>query len=265
MNMMSTEVDLGLTPTLEKYVTDLRNINDDRLRYQQLLYLASKCEGMSDQLKVEQNKVPGCLSTVYVHATVSDGGKVFFVGDSDALLTKGLVALLVNGLSGCTPEQIQNVKPEFIQHAGIGNSLTPGRNNGFLNMLKLMKAKALLLSSSSGSSSSSNQSSSTSTTATTTTPGGKIFKSIQTKLSLLKPSILEVVDESSKHAGHAGVAGSSGETHFNVKIVAACFEGLSAVQRHKMVYMLLSAEMSGGVHALSISAKTPTESTSSSS
>lgn len=248
--MQSTAVDLGLTPTLEKYVTDLRNINDDRLRYQQLLYLASKCEGMNDQLKIDQNKVPGCLSTVYVHANQTDG-KIFFVGDSDALLTKGLVALLVNGLSGCTSEQIQNVKPEFIQHAGIGNSLTPGRNNGFLNMLKLMKTKARELSVNTQTSSSEGSSSSVG--------GGKIYKSIQSKLSLLKPTSLEVVDESSKHAGHAGVAGSSGETHFNVKIVAACFEGLSAVQRHKMVYTLLSAEMNGGVHALSISAKTPAE------
>ena len=79
---------------------------------------------------------------------------------------------------------------------------------------------------------------------------------------MLKPISLIIEDESYKHAGHAGMSGVStgGETHFNVKVVAACFAGLSLVQRHKMIYTLLGSEMgAGGVHALSISAKTPEE------
>jgi len=137
---------LGLTPTLEKYSKALNSVRDDKLRYQQLLFLASKCKPMPEEYKVPENKVPGCLSTVHIHATEKDG-KIFYLGDSDAQLTKGLVALLVEGLSGHTQAEIENVKPEFIQYAGVGSSLTPGRNNGFLNMMKVMKDKARNLSS----------------------------------------------------------------------------------------------------------------------
>ena len=135
---------LGLTPILEGYVKGLRNVPDDKLRYQQLFFLASKCKPMDAALKTDENKVPGCLSTVHIHATREDD-KIFFVGDSDAQMTKGLVAMLVNGLSGHTNAEIQQVQPEFIKYAGIGSTLTPGRNNGFLNMMKVMKDKAQAL------------------------------------------------------------------------------------------------------------------------
>ena len=191
--------------------------------------------------------MPGCLSTVHVHATRDEQDKISFVGDSDAQLTKGLVALLVNGLSGHTAEEIIAVDPGFINYAGIATSLTPGRNSGFLNMLRLMKEKARLLAA---------------PVAPVASPAGSggVRASILQKLSMLQPQQLEVEDDSAEHSGHAGVAGATGgETHFTVKVVASCFEGLSLVQRHRMVYTLLAREIAGGVHALSIVAKTPNE------
>jgi Fe-S metabolism associated domain len=71
--------ELSLPSALESMITTLRNVPDDKLRYQQLLFLATKCPAMPAELKVAQNKVPGCLSTVHVHATMSEG-KVFYVG-----------------------------------------------------------------------------------------------------------------------------------------------------------------------------------------
>ena len=258
-----TDNTYNLPPKLLSYVIDLKNVNDDRMRYQQLLFLASQCEKLDQSLKIDDNKVQGCLSTVHVHATYNnDNNKIFYKGDSDAQLTKGLVALLVNGLSDCTNEEIQAVKPEFIQYAGIANSLTPGRNNGFLNMLRLMKIKAKQLQYERTSSSSTATSTTSSSSTSTGKNGGRIYNAILTKLSMLKPILLEIEDESYKHAGHADMNGVStgGETHFNVKVIAACFSGLSLVQRHKMIYTLLGSEMgTGGVHALSISAKTPEE------
>lgn len=257
---------------------------------------------MDDSLKVAENKVPGCLSTVHVHASLQPDGTIIYQGDADSMLTKGLVSMLVNGLTGHTSEEIQSVQPEFIQYAGVAKSLTPGRNNGFLNMLNLMKIKANQLSPVNSSLISANsklsatseitpesEQKSTDTTATSVTDSsttksdesssssssvitgngsGPVYESIIKKLSMLQPKYLNVEDDSHKHAGHAGIAGmtasaggggGNGETHFNVAIVADCFNGLSRVQRHQMVYTLLAQELKEGVHALSISAKTPDE------
>ena len=75
----------------------------------------------------------------------------------------------------------------------------------------------------------------------------------------LSPASLEVTDESHKHAGHAG-ARPGGETHFRVKVVSAGFEGKRQVERHRMVYDLLAAEIANGVHALAMTTLTPEES-----
>ncbi|GAB5355715.1 hypothetical protein AAMO2058_000229300 [Amorphochlora amoebiformis] len=134
---------LNLPPNLEKEVLRLKMAPDNTLRHQQLLFYAKEAQPLNPLYCKPENKVPGCLSTVWVVAQKTDDGKVIFQGDSDALLTKGLVTFLIRGLSGYTPEQIAAVKPEFIKEAGITQSLTPGRNNGFLNMLNTMKKKAV--------------------------------------------------------------------------------------------------------------------------
>ena len=95
--------DLHLTPQLETMTKALGSIPDEKTRYKQLLFMANKLEPMDPNLMVAENKVPGCLSTVYIDyytetRTNSNGEEetiLNFVGDSDGLLTKGLVALLV--------------------------------------------------------------------------------------------------------------------------------------------------------------------------
>jgi stress-induced morphogen len=89
---------------------------------------------------------------------------------------------------------------------------------------------------------------------------GSRGKRIKEKLEReLSPVAIEVEDISYQHAGHAGVRGSDGETHFNVKVVSEEFEGKSLVKRHRLVYGLLQEELQSGLHALSIVAKTPSE------
>ncbi|EES05477.1 hypothetical protein BDA96_04G240200 [Sorghum bicolor] len=77
--------------------------------------------------------------------------------------------------------------------------------------------------------------------------------------SVLEASALDIEDVSYQHAGHAAVKDNANETHFNVKVVSPKFEGQSLVKRHRMVYDLLRDELSSGLHAVSIVAKTPKE------
>jgi sulfur transfer protein SufE/stress-induced morphogen len=243
--------DLGLTPELRKLTNAFESIGDDKLRYKQLLYMANQLPPMDESLKLPENQVPGCLSTVHVHATLDKNGKVHFVGDSDGLLTKGLVSLLIRGLNGNTPADIQPVDPKFIEVAGISASLTPGRNNGFLNMLAVMKKKALELTESASAAPSDE------TTSDQSSSGGSKYDAIVEALQKLQPVKLELVDNSHKHAGHTG-APEGGESHFDLYIVSDAFEGLNLVKRHKLVYMMLG-EIMPTIHALQIQAKTPAE------
>ena len=267
--------DLGLTPELQKMTTAFAAIGDDKLRYKQLLYMANQLDPMDDALKIPEHKVIGCLSNVYIHATTKvmdddDDDKIAiqFTGDSDGLLTKGLVALLVRGLSGCTAEEIQLVNPRFIQTAGIQSSLTPGRNNGFLNMLAQMKQQALELASSSSESTSTESSSSSQAVNGETAPPESLsisddrpmYTAMIQALQKLQPTQLELKDVSYQHAGHAGSKGfDDGESHFELTIVSQAFEGLKLVKRHQLIYLLLG-DIMPRIHALQITAaQTPSE------
>ena len=75
----------------------------------------------------------------------------------------------------------------------------------------------------------------------------------------LQPTHLVLVDESDQHRGHAGVHGDRSETHFRLEVVSAAFEGQTRVRRHRVIYELLDEEIRDGVHALSLSLKTPEE------
>ena len=101
---------------------------------------------MADDLQTEDRKVQGCVSQVFVDAQL-EGEVLRWQGASDALITKGLLALLIQGLDGLTPAQVIAVDPAFIAATGLQASLTPSRANGFLNILRKMQAQASRLNS----------------------------------------------------------------------------------------------------------------------
>ncbi|NES24343.1 MAG: SufE family protein [Symploca sp. SIO3E6] len=131
-----------LPDSLARIVDRFKRRQDPKQRYAQLLWYAKKLKEMPEAGKIPDNKVPGCVSQVFITANLEDG-KVWYQGDSDAQLVKGLVALLIEGLNGLTPDEIVEITPDFIQETGLNVSLTPSRANGFHNIFQTMKKKAL--------------------------------------------------------------------------------------------------------------------------
>ena len=126
---------------LDTMVGRLKNSPDPRRRYEYVLWLAKKLPTLDESLQTNDIKVKGCVSQVYVRGELQEG-RLQWQGDSDALITKGLLAMLIQGLNNLTPEEVMAVDPSFIEATGLNASLTPSRANGFLNILLTMKSQA---------------------------------------------------------------------------------------------------------------------------
>ena len=130
------------SPALDRIVERLGSSSDPRRRYEYVLWLAKKLAPFPNHLRQEEFKVKGCVSQVYVVGELKDG-KLHWQGDSDAQITKGLLALLMEGLEGLRPAEVTAIDPAFLTATGLQASLTPSRANGFLNILRMMQAQAL--------------------------------------------------------------------------------------------------------------------------
>ena len=126
---------------LDSMVDRLKSTQDPRKRYEFVIWLGKKLTPMPPELQSKELKVKGCMSEVYVLGELVQG-QIQWQGYSDALITKGLLALLIQGLNGLTPEQVLAVDQSFIAETGLQASLTPSRANGFLNILLSMKSQA---------------------------------------------------------------------------------------------------------------------------
>jgi cysteine desulfuration protein SufE len=132
------------SPALDRIIERLATTADPKRRYEYVLWLAKKLEPLPEDLRQEPFKVKGCVSQVYVVGSLRDG-LLHWQGDSDAAITKGLLALLIEGLEGLEPAQAAAIDPAFLARTGLQASLTPSRANGFLNILRLMQAQASAL------------------------------------------------------------------------------------------------------------------------
>ncbi|MBR4590380.1 MAG: SufE family protein [Bacteroidaceae bacterium] len=111
-------------------------------KYQLLIDLGNEQKPLDEQYKTEKNLIDGCQSRVWLQADLIDG-KVHFQAESDALIVKGIVALLISVLSDHTPDEILNANLHFIEDIGLTEHLSPTRSNGLLAMLKQMKLYAM--------------------------------------------------------------------------------------------------------------------------
>ena len=126
---------------LNNLVDKLKNSEDPKRKYEYILWLGKKLEEPDSNILVPENKVKGCVSEVFVKASIHEG-KLYWQGYSDALITKGLLAFLINGLNELTPKEVVKINKKFLEETGLKASLTPSRSNGFLNILLKMQSQA---------------------------------------------------------------------------------------------------------------------------
>lgn len=111
-------------------------------KYALLIDLGNSQESLDEQYKTPENLIEGCQSRVWLHADYHDG-KVYFHAESDAIIVKGIVSLLIQVLSGHTPDEILNADLYFIEKIGLKEHLSPTRSNGLVAMVKQMNMYAL--------------------------------------------------------------------------------------------------------------------------
>jgi cysteine desulfuration protein SufE len=112
-------------------------------RYKELIHLGRELGPYPEDKRDEKYKIKGCQSQVWLYPEFKDG-RVYFLADSDALLVKGIVGLLVNVYSDATPDEILTTKPEFLKEVGITEHLSMNRSNGLAAMMKQMQMYALV-------------------------------------------------------------------------------------------------------------------------
>jgi cysteine desulfuration protein SufE len=128
---------------VEKEIINEFCVFDDWMdKYNYLIELSNELPEIDAKLKNNDNLIRGCQSRVWLNADYHDG-KVVFTADSDAIITKGIVALLIRVLSNRTPQEIMNAKLDFIESIGLRQNLSPTRANGLLSMIKQMRLYAM--------------------------------------------------------------------------------------------------------------------------
>jgi cysteine desulfuration protein SufE len=122
----------------QKLIEDFNVLGDWMDRYDYLIDMGRALPPLDDKHKIDENKIAGCQSDVWLHAYTSDG-KIYFEADAGAIITKGLISLLINVYSGQPLQEVADAEMEFIEQIGLKDQLTPTRSNGLMSMLKQIK------------------------------------------------------------------------------------------------------------------------------
>lgn len=122
----------------DEVIEDFAFFTDWMEKYEHIIQLGKELPLIKEEYKKDELLIKGCQSQVWLHAELVDN-KIIFTADSDAIITKGLVSLMVKVLSGHSPEQIASADLYFIEKIGLQEHLSPTRANGFLSMVKQMK------------------------------------------------------------------------------------------------------------------------------
>ena len=127
----------------EEIIDELSGFDDWMDRYSYIIELGNAVEPLDAKYKVPENIIEGCQSRVWLNAEQQPDGTITFSADSDAIIVKGIIALLIRVLSGHTPDEILESDLHFIEAIGLREHLSPTRSNGLLAMVKQMRMYAL--------------------------------------------------------------------------------------------------------------------------
>jgi cysteine desulfuration protein SufE len=134
---------VGNIEAKEQEIIDEFSLFDDWMdKYEHIIGLGKELPLIEESLKTDDLLIKGCQSRVWLHAKL-ENGKVIFTADSDAIITKGIINLLIRVLSGEKPDDIVNADMTFIDQIGLKEHLSPTRSNGLVSMVKQMKLYAL--------------------------------------------------------------------------------------------------------------------------
>lgn len=127
----------------DEIIEEFQDLTDWMDRYAYIIELGNTLPPLPENLKTPENLIEGCQSRVWIYAYLDPEGKIIYEADSDALIVKGIVALLLRVLSGHTPDEILNSDLYFIDKIGLSTHLSPTRSNGLVSMVKQMRNYAI--------------------------------------------------------------------------------------------------------------------------
>jgi cysteine desulfuration protein SufE len=133
---------MTLNEVQDEIISDFAGFDDWMDKYSYLIDLGKDLPVIEDRFKKDEFTIKGCQSQVWLNAELQEG-KIYFTADSDAIITKGIISLLIRALSGRTPDEIINADLYFLEKTGLQANLSPTRANGLLSMIKQIKLYAL--------------------------------------------------------------------------------------------------------------------------
>ena len=130
----------------DRIIEEMSDLDDWMDRYAYIIDLGNQLPAIDESLKTPDRLIDGCQSRVWLDAQLTPEGKLVFTADSDAIIVKGIISMLIDVLSGQTPQDILDADLHFIDKIGLAEHLSPTRSNGLLSMVKQIKAYALAFS-----------------------------------------------------------------------------------------------------------------------
>jgi cysteine desulfuration protein SufE len=136
----------SITTRIDELIATFEKIGTWEDRYKKIIAMGKELSPMEDQYRTEEFKVRGCQSQVWLHAAKNTHGRLQIHADSDAMIVRGLVAIIVYVYSGATPDEILTTPPTFFKRLGLEQHLSASRANGFMAMIKQIVVYAMALS-----------------------------------------------------------------------------------------------------------------------